>query len=134
MTKYHQITRNAVLIKSLQEKVHLTFKNKNINDIEYHKWEMACKEFHDRYSELAFYNGDRNYRQLIRNGDNDAIEYYLNFIEVRPYFFRSGYIYKDLIRVFKNCKLSPTQKSRFMKIFTLYQKYKKSAQQVDAPE
>ena len=34
--------------------VHSTFKNKHINDIEYHKWEMACKEFHDRYSELAF--------------------------------------------------------------------------------
>jgi len=34
------------------------------------------------------------------------------FLELRPYFFRSGYMYKELLRKIKRAPLSPDQERR----------------------
>jgi hypothetical protein len=69
-------------------------------------------DFHARYDLLAFPGGyaSREVRARILNGDFAAIEAAICFLEVRPYFFRSGYMFKDLLRALKRAPL--TQEER----------------------
>ena len=74
------------------------------------EWQDACSEFHAKYDDLAFPGGVHSARDRMRAGDDEAIEYAIAFLEVRPYFFRSGYMYKDFMRVLRNCPLSSSQR------------------------
>jgi len=41
-----------------------------------------------------------------------TIEEAICFLEVRPYFIRSGYMFKDILRKCKRAQLSPAQAAR----------------------
>ncbi len=85
---------------------------------------VAWREFRDSYEAFAFPGGTANIRERLRAGDPEAIQYALDFIEVRPYFFRSGYMFKDFVRVLNNCPLSDEQRSRYERVRTSYQDYR----------
>lgn len=85
-------------------------------------------EFRTQYDALAFIGGVSTARDRIRAGDAQAIEYTLCFIEVRPYFFRSGYMFKDFLRVLRNVELSPTQQTRYDRVCDAYQQYRQRKQ------
>ena len=121
---YSKIREAEKILTDLQKNVHNTFVNKFQSKENEKKWEEACTLFHDQYNRLYF-NGISDYRTELRNGNQDAIEFALAFLEIRPYFFRSGYIYKDLMRVLKNCPLNTSQKLRFESILKKYIEYKK---------
>ena len=91
-------------------------------------WREACAEFHARYDSLAFVGGASTARSRIRSGDATAIEYALCFIEVRPYFFRSGYMYNDFMRVLRNVELSPRQRDRYNHVHQAYLAYRRNRQ------
>ena len=124
MSYHSRIQNNAREIVSLHQRLHEAFAHRDDNAQSHARWEEACAEFHRRYELLAFPGGPRNARDLLRAGDQEAIEYALAFLEVRPYFFRSGYMYKDFIRVLRNCPLSTSQRSRYEQLREAYQQYR----------
>ena len=121
--KYRElILDNCIEINRLKKNIDSTFNVKNKKN----EWREACAEFHENYNQLCFWNGVSDYRTEIRNGNQDAIEYYITFIELRPYFFRSGYIYQDLIRVLRNVKLSKSHRARFERVKKNYMIYRQN--------
>lgn len=121
-----RIQQNARVITLLHERIHETFKHRDDNASSRAVWENACAEFHKGYQELAFPGGTTNVRERLRAGDVEAIEYAIDFLEIRPYFFRSGYMYKDFMRVLKNCPLTLSQRIRFEAIRERYEQYRKT--------
>ena len=84
------------------------------------EWQQACNDFHENYDSLAFPGGAFSARHRMRAGDNHAIEYAIAFLEVRPYFYRSGYMYKEYMRVLRNCPLTSGQRKRYDRIREKY--------------
>lgn len=108
----------------LYQRIHQTLARRDDGPKQRQEWKDACSEFHAKYESLAFIGGADTARDRLRDGDAVAIEYALDFLEVRPYFFRSGYLYKDLMRVLRNCPLSNAQRIRYDKIRERYNEYR----------
>jgi hypothetical protein len=79
---------------------------------------------HERYDLLAFPGGYSTAKERIAAGDADAIEAALCFVEVRPYFFRSGYMFKDLLRRLRHAKLSASQGDRLAVVLLAYEAWR----------
>ena len=90
------------------------------------EWRDACRDFHDKYELLAFPGGARGARHRLREGDANSIEYAIAFLEIRPYFFRSGYMYKEFMRVLRNCQLSDSQRKRYDFVREKYLLYRRN--------
>ncbi len=119
------IQRNAREIADLHRRVHESFRQRDGGPAERAAWTSACEDFHSRYEPLAFPGGTRSVRERLRACDTFAIEYALCFIEVRPYFFRSGYMYNDFLRVLKNCDLTELQRLRYDRVRDAYLAYRR---------
>jgi hypothetical protein len=76
------------------------------------KHEQACAEFHARYSGLAFPGGYEGALERILAGDPETMEAAICFLECRPYFFRSGYMFKDILRKCRRAPLLADQAAR----------------------
>jgi len=107
------IERNASEISRLHARIHETVKLRDRGAAERREWEQACAEFHARYDELAFPGGYSGALERIVAGDPDTMEAAICFLEVRPYFFRSGYMFKDILRKTRRAPLSGAQADRF---------------------
>ena len=127
MGKYtKQITRNAEIINALHARIHETVKERDINGLKNKEWKTACEAFHKQYDTLAFPGGFEGAYKRIENGDEQAMEAAICFLECRPYFFRSGYMFKDILRKSKNAPLNKDQQARLQKIIEAYNEYKQS--------
>lgn len=120
------ILRNAEKINQLRQRIDETFKLRDKNDHKRKDWETACAEFHSRYDALAFPGGLSGAYERITSGDPQAIEAALCFLECRPYFFRSGYMFKDLLRKVNRAQLKKDQQARLDEVLTAYDEYRKS--------
>jgi hypothetical protein len=77
--------------------------------------ELCGPQFRDEYSsliDLLFVGSYSATLQKIRDGDAEAVEFGLVFVEVRPYYFRSQYQRTRLLRMLKQTKLSALQTER----------------------
>jgi hypothetical protein len=109
-----QIRDNAQEIVRLHSRIHETYLQRSESPDKRGEWEKACAEFHTRYDRLAFptgYQGGGALRR-IEYGDPEAMEAAVCFLEVRPYFFRSGYMFKDILRKCRKAPLSADQAAR----------------------
>jgi hypothetical protein len=87
----------------------------------------ACFDCHDRYSSLCLPGGwDEHFYDQLRAGDHDAIEKALCFLEVRPYFFRSGYHFKAILQKCKHAPMQGEQAERFAVLLAKYREWKKA--------
>jgi hypothetical protein len=79
------------------------------------QWQEACAEFHARYHLLAFPGGlnEETFFDQLGKGDPVITEWALCFLELRPYFFRSGYVWQKLLRRLKHVPLSEQQQRQF---------------------
>jgi len=111
-------------INFLHSQIHETFKSRDENKHKFREWEAACKEFHSSYDHLAFPGGFDGAYERILSGDTAAIEAALCFVEVRPYFFRSGYMYKDLLRKLSKAPLKGNDLKRYQVIKEAYLEYR----------
>lgn len=118
------IQHNASRIRHLHQRVHNTYEERDRGPEQLDAWKAACSQFHDEYSELAFPGGTHTARDRVRSGDREAIEYAITFLEERPYFFRSGYMYQDFMRVLKNCPLLESHQKRYDRIRNKYLRYR----------
>jgi hypothetical protein len=117
------ILANAEEICRLNARIHETVRVRFRSVEEGCEWQRACQEFHSRYDELAFPGGYADALQRIAAGEPDAVEAALCFLEVRQYFFRSGYMFKDILRKAKRAPLSKPQSDRLASIVAAYEQY-----------
>jgi hypothetical protein len=115
---------NAAEITRLHKRIHETLRLRYKSKEQTERWETACKEFHARYDLLAFPGGYSTAKGRIVAGDSAAIEAALCFAECRPYFFRSGYMFKELLSKLKRADLSQDQAERFKRVLSAYDAWK----------
>jgi hypothetical protein len=113
-------TANAAEIQRLQKRIHETVRHRHKSPEETDRWKTACSEFHSRYDKLAFPGGYSSAVVRITSGDTEAIEAALCFVECRPYFFRSGYMFRQLLPKLKRADLTSSQKTRLEKVVSAY--------------
>jgi hypothetical protein len=108
-----EILSNAREVARLHRRIHETFAVREKNQASHDAWVAACAEFHSRFNELAFPGGERDAAARIAKGEPYAVEAALCFLELRPYFFRSGYMYQSFLRKMKHAALTKEQSERF---------------------
>jgi len=104
-----QIRANAAELRRLHARMHETFSRRGKDR---QAWSEACAEFHARYDTLAFPGGYTGALERLVAGDELTMEAALVFLELRPYFFRSGYMRKKLMRYAKRAPFSKAQAQR----------------------
>ena len=114
------ISSNAEQIRRLHARIHETVRHRYKSPEQTEQWQQACAEFHARYDELAFPGGYSSAFDRIASGNSQAIEAAVCFVECRPYFFRSGYMFKDLLRKLKRAQLTKSQSERFNAVLNAY--------------
>jgi hypothetical protein len=120
-----EILRNTEIINRLKKRIDETLEFRDKNEHKRKEWEKACADFHSQYNTLAFPGGLSGAYERVLSGDPIAIEAALSFIECRPYFFRSGYMFKDLLRKLKKSPLDDSQKERFERVLSAHKEYRK---------
>lgn len=127
-----QILQNAEHLRQLHQRIHSTLRYRSRSAEDRERWSTACSEFHRRYDALAFPGGESDALSRIANGDSEAIEAGLCFVECRPFFFRSGYMFKDILRKLKRANLTAEQLQRLRAVADAYDKYR-AARQANRP-
>lgn len=77
-----------------------------------HELREVWLDYSCRYDALAFPGGWACAERRLLAGDPECIEAAICFLEVRPYFYRSGYMFNDLVRKAKRAPLDPYQRER----------------------
>ena len=111
-----QIQANAAEIVRLNARIGETVALREKSPAARRDWEQACSEFHRRYDELAFPGGYSGALERITAGDEFTIEAALCFLECRPYFFRSGYMFKDILRRLRRAPQTKQQATRLAEL------------------
>jgi hypothetical protein len=106
------ILRNSSEISRIHALLHETWRHRDEGTAASDAWKQAALEFRNRYNDLAFSGGYEGALDRLLTGEPLAIEAALCFLELRPYFFRSGYMFKDLLRKSRKAPLSTEQKLR----------------------
>jgi hypothetical protein len=117
---------NAAEINRLTRRIHETVKHRSESDDLRQEWSQACEEFHARYGELCIPGGSTpDFYERILAGDQGAIEVALCFLEVRPYFFRSGYHWKAILQKCKRAPVSGEQAERLARLVDEYSEWRR---------
>ena len=119
-----QIKTSEEILFRLYKRFKSTVEHRDSSKEAEQEWSKALTLFNEKYRQLSFLNGTTNYRLELRAGNKEAIEYAICFLEVRPYYHRSGYMWIDLLRVLKNCNLSKTQRKRYETVRQRYKAFK----------
>jgi hypothetical protein len=110
------VLANAAEITRLNARIHKTFAKRSRNAEAMADWKAACAEFHARYVGLAFPGGYDTVLIGLREDRAEAIDQAIEFMEIDPYFFRSGYMKTKFVRCLKKARLEPEQAARFRAI------------------
>lgn len=135
----HIIFSHAKRLNELQCRLKEAAK-KSPDGIEYRK---ACREFHDAYDELAFPGGLKKGLAELKTNSTQTVETAIEYLELKPYFFRSGYIAETLIRRLKHVSLTEQQKERLRRVILqsidtgprrVFHEYKRLAKAIMTPD
>lgn len=111
-----QIRRDAKEVSRLHLAVHSTFKRRDESEQARKAWSNAAEEFSARYDQLAFPGGYEGALSRIEEGEPLAVESAICFLEIRPFFFRSGFMFKDILRKCRKAPLTQEQAARLAEI------------------
>jgi hypothetical protein len=116
-----QLIENAAEINRLDRRIHETFQLRDQSSAHSDAHSKAADDFHKNYSRLCLPGGPySDFYARLRAGDPQMMEVALCFLEVRPYFFRSGYHWKAILQKCKHSPKSPEQAERFRLLFERY--------------
>jgi hypothetical protein len=116
ITTQNHIEANAAELRSLHSAIRIAFAQRSESAAHNQEWRAACRRFHEAYDRLAFPGGLDRGMSLLTEGDPAAIEESIRFLEVDPWFFRSGYIKAEIIRHLRRAALSPAQVGRLRQV------------------
>ena len=111
-----QIMENAEELRRLHARIKETLPLRSKDAAHHDAWKQACALFHSSYDRLAFPGGYEGALQRILAGDADTMEAAICFLECRPYFFRSGYMFQQILR---KAKRSPLSKDQYARLHTV---------------
>lgn len=118
------IRANADEINRLRQAIRDTASARWRGPEERERHAAACAEFHQHYERLAFPGGYANALKRLAEHDPDTLDVALTFLEVRPYFFRSGYMWKTLLKRVQRVPMGTKQHARLQKILDAYAGYR----------
>lgn len=118
------IRTNADEINRLQRAVHGSADQRWSGPEALARHAAACAEFRQRYEPLAFPGGYANALRHLAEHDPNTVDVVLTFLEVRPYFFRSGYMWKTLLKRVQRVPMGTKQKARLQKVLDAYAAYR----------
>jgi hypothetical protein len=107
------LRRSEVEIRRLNARIHETVQYRNRSAAAHEEWKKACAEFHGRYDQLAFPGGLSAMEAKLKASDPTLVDDALTFLEVRPYFFRSGYIHQRLRKKLARLPMDGAQRARY---------------------
>jgi len=117
---------NAAEINRLHRRIHEAYQRRAESEELDQAWSQACDEFHARYAQLCIPGGwDARFYERILAGDPATIEVALCFLEVRPFYFRSGYTWKTILRKCKRAQMSGQQAERFARLLERYSEWRR---------
>lgn len=119
MNRKEVIAANAEKLRVIQKAIHETFRKRDRSREEYDEWSAACDVFHEQYDDL-FYPGGGEQLGALRRCDPAAIEIALDFLEVDPWYFRSGYHKEYIWTYLPQCSLSSDQFTRLEAVAHVY--------------
>ncbi len=111
-----QMLENAKEITRLRNRLRETRESVFKDSVLWAEWCQSCADMHAASSRLAFPGGYGGALQRILAGDLETIQNALCFLECRPYFFRSGYMFKHILKKMKRAPLSESQFARLQVI------------------
>lgn len=109
------IERHAHQTNEHMARINATVARREKSQQDWQKWKDACHVWHTSEN-ASFALWPLEARDKIRDGDRETIEDALLFLEVDPWFFRSGYLKERVIRHLKGAQLSDGDKGRLRNI------------------
>lgn len=106
------IEANAAQLDRMHRAIREAWRHRLESPAHKREWHDACLRFHESYDGLAFPGGLERGMALLKQHDASTIEVATRFLEVDPWFNRSGYIKADLIRWLRQAPLSGHQRER----------------------
>ena len=121
-----EILQNAQKINEIHARLKETYNSRHGSEKIRNEWEQLSSSFWAQHNSLAFPGGADGANERILAGDPDAMEAAICFLECRPYFFRSGYMWQGFLKKAKKAPLTDGQKVRLDRVVTAYDEYRKS--------
>lgn len=106
------ISTNAARLRALHAEIDRTFKTKPHGPAHH----AACAAFHSEFDALAFPGGLEASLSKLNSGDPSVVDIAVQYLEVEPKFFRSGYIAETILRRLKHVDLTSDQVTRLVNV------------------
>jgi hypothetical protein len=106
-----EIRQAAAEFDALNRQIHVTVLERDTSPEERRAWADACDAFHKYRSILDTFWYPESLQRLLA-GDPELLEIAIAFVEVDPYYFRSGYMKQRLFRRLKRLTLPEPQRQR----------------------
>lgn len=107
---------SAAELNKLHARMHELARRRSESDDAKAAWREAAEAFQTNYDRLAFPGGLASEFERLRNGDAEAIELAVRYLEANPWYFRSGYHKADILKTLKRSRLTPEQCARLRTI------------------
>jgi hypothetical protein len=114
-----KIVADSEELVRLNQAIRDTFARRSLSQHGHEEWSKACAKFHSEYANLSYPGGDEGWGKFL-NGDYAEIETAVLFLDVDPYFFRSGYMKEVIWTRLKKFDLSTPQRTRLDAIAIAY--------------
>jgi len=108
-----EIRKAAKEWEALRSRIADAFPARDSSKEGYQAWSEACAAWHGYRSILdTFWKDDA--LQRLEAGDSELLEVAIAFVEVDPYYFRSGYLKKRLFRRLRRLTLPSEEKKKIL--------------------
>jgi hypothetical protein len=114
-----QIRENTRELVRLNERIHETVRFRSRSEADRDEWGKACEEFHRRFDDLIFPGGSERWEAFLRR-DPAEVNSAVAFLEVDPWFFRSGYLKQIIWDRLKRTYLNSEQMVRLERVAQAY--------------
>lgn len=119
MDAREQIAANAESLRNLNRRIQETFARRSLSNKERTEWSNACALFHSNYDLLFYPGGEWRWAAFLAR-DSSEVETAITFLEVDPFFFRSGYMKQVMWNRLKSAELTRSQSARLEEVAIQY--------------